>query len=230
MSIPVITISRQRGSGADAIAALVARKLGVPLYDRQVLARAAAEAGVSQEAVLDAERRQGFLSRMLEALGRYGTLATDVPAPVMPDTIAGSLVATSADLRVVIEQIVQRIADAGPGVIIGHGAGQVALRGRCDALHIFIHAPFEQRVQRMMAYGHLSRDEAEKDVEEMDRGRSEYFKETYDVNWYDLRLYDLVVNSGGRRYEDVADEICAVARALADRSTIETPDPRMVHA
>jgi len=222
MRDPVITISRQRGSGADEIAALVAQQLNIPLYDQQVLSRAAAESGVSESAMADAERSQGFLSRMLESLGRYAGMGVEGSVPI--DFSSVSMLYTSADFRAVIEQILRNIADSGPGVIVGHGGAQVALRRRPDVLHVFIHAPMENRIRRMMALRHLNREEAKKDVEQTDRERTEFFKNNYNINWYDLRLYDLVINSGPRQYQDVAEEICTVARMMPDRTLAETPD------
>jgi cytidylate kinase len=209
MSLPVITISRQRGSGADDIAVIVAQALNVPLYDRQVLAEAARAAGVDETTIATAERRQGLLARIFEELGRFGALGTGAPSPSFDEP---SVLIASVDFRAVVEQVLQGIAEQGPCVIVGHGAGQVALRDRPDVLHVFLHAPFEQRVQRMMAYGKLDRTAAEKDVREADRERSAYFKDYYGLNWYDLRLYDLVLNTAGRTYADVAEEICAAAR------------------
>jgi cytidylate kinase len=131
---------------------------------------------------------------------------------------------TSADFRGVIEEVLRNIADSGPGVIIGHGGAQVALRRRPDVLHVFIHAPKENRIRRMMALLNTNYEAAKKDVEETERERTEFFRANYNVNWYDLRLYDLVINSGGREYTDVADEICAVARVTAERTHAEAPD------
>ncbi|MHB8575151.1 MAG: cytidylate kinase family protein, partial [Dehalococcoidia bacterium] len=92
---PVITVSRQRGSGADDIAQLVAQKLDVPLYDQQVISNAAREAGVSETAMQDAERSQGFLSRMLESLGRYAGMGVEGSVPL--DFSSVSMLYTSAE-------------------------------------------------------------------------------------------------------------------------------------
>ncbi len=228
MRQPVITISRQRGSGADEISALVAQKLNIPLYDQQVLSRAASESGVSEAAMEDAERSQGFLSRMLESLGRYAGMGVEGAVPI--DFSSVSMLYTSADFRTVIEQVLRNIADSGAGVIIGHGGAQVALRRRPDVLHVFVHAPFEHRIRRMMLLRNIGRDEAKKDVEETDRERTEFFRTNYNVNWYDLRLYDLVVNSGGRDFDAVAQEICEVAIQTTDRAAADTPDHPSKHA
>jgi cytidylate kinase len=221
MRQPVITISRQRGPGADDIAAMVAQKLGIPLYDNQVLSRAAAEAGVSEAAMLDAERHHGFLSRMLESLGRYAGVGTEGSVPM--DFSSVSMLYTSADFRAIIEEVLRNIADSGPGVIIGHGGAQVALRRRPDVLHVFLHAPKEFRIRRIMQLRGVDHDEAKRDVEETEKERTDFFRTNYNVNWYDLRLYDLVINSGGRSYEEVADEIVMVARQMPDRTVAEAP-------
>ena len=223
MRKPVITISRQRGSGADEIAALVAEKLDIPLYDQQVISHAAAEAGVSEAVIADAGRSRGFLGRMLESLGRYAGMGVEGNVPV--DFSSVSLFYTSADYRAVIEQVLRKIADSGPGVIIGHGGAQVALRRRSDVLHVFIHAPRQQRIRRMMSLLNVGREEAERDVGDTDRERTDFFRSNYNVNWYDLRLYDLTVNTGGRNFGAVADEICTVAQETLDRNPGDTPDP-----
>jgi cytidylate kinase len=211
MHQPVITISRQRGSGADDIAALVAQTLGIPLYDHEVIAQAAREAGVSEATIAAAARHQGFVQRMLDSLNRVATLELGAPAP----TVGGaSLLGTSADYRAIVEQVLRSIADSGPGVIVGHGGGQVALQGRADVLHVFIHAAFEQRVQRMMTYGQLDRKAAEQDVQREDRERTAFFKQHYGLNWYDLRLYDLVLDSSRRTYQELAADICSVVQLL----------------
>jgi len=189
-----------------------------------VLAQAAAAAGVSQDTIATAAHQQSFLSRMLEALGRSGLATTDGGSAAAFE--AGPTLASSTDYRAVIEQVLRRIADRGPRVIVGHGGGQVALRGRADVLHVFLHAPFEQRVLRMISYAGLSRAAAEADVQQTDRERAAFFKQNYDVNWYDLRLYDLVLNTAGAPYAETAAQICAMAHRVADRALLDTPDPR----
>lgn len=223
MRQPVITISRQRGSGADEIAALVAQKLEIPLYDHQVISRAAREAGVSEAAIQGAARSQGFLTRLMDSLGRYAGMGVEGTIPA--DFSSSQMLFTSADYRAVIEQALCSIADSGAGVIVGHGGAQVALRRRPDVLHVFIHAPLEQRVHRIMAWQHVEYDQARKDCVETDKERTDFFRTNYNVNWYDARLYDLVINSGGHTWEQVAELICQVAREMPDRTVADTPDP-----
>ena len=208
----VITLSRQRGSGGDTIAALVAQDLQIPLYDQQVLARAAEQAGVSQDFVAAA----GDPARLRrpaagDARPQRRVLAGHTRRPVA----AAATGEPARDTRRPARQHRAghpRLAERGPAVIVGHAAGQVALRDRPDVLRVFIHAPLEQRVQRMMTYGQLSRADAEQDVRQHDEDRTTFFHRNYDLDWYSLRLYDLTINAGGRQYADVAAEMCQVAR------------------
>jgi len=219
---PVITISRQRGSGADEIAALVAQKLNIPLYDQQVISRAAQDAGVSEMTIESAAHSQSFLARLVDSLGRYAGMGVEGSMPA--DFSSVQMLYTSADYRTVIEQVLRSIADTGSGIIIGHGGAQAALRRRPDVLHVFIHAPLEQRIRRIMAWQKVDYDAAKRDCVETDKERTDYFRSNYNVNWYDLRLYDLVINSGGRTWEHVADEICEAAQMMPERSVADTPD------
>jgi cytidylate kinase len=130
---------------------------------------------------------------------------------------------TSADFRAIIEEVLRNIADSGPGVIVGHGGAQAALRRRPDVLHVFLHAPKEFRIRRIMQLRGVDHDEAKRDVEETEKERTDFFRTNYNVNWYDLRLYDLVINTVGRTYDEVADEIVLVARQMPDRTVTEAP-------
>ncbi len=86
----------------------------------------------------------------------------------------------------------------------------------------------EQRIRRIMSLRSIDRETAKRDVEETDRERTEFFRVNYNVNWFDLRLYDLVINSGGREYEAIAEEICMVARQSTDRAAADAPDHPIV--
>src|SRR3954464_1701435 len=98
MKVPLVTISRQYGTNARRVAALVAEQLGVPLYDREILTQAAGLAHVEEEGIADAERHHGVRERLLEGRGRVsGMSAATLP---LPDTVPPPLVYSSADFRV----------------------------------------------------------------------------------------------------------------------------------
>src|SRR5579884_4395685 len=68
MGARVVTISAADGSGAEEVAVAVASALGYPVVSEEILTRAAAEAGVSVEAVADVERRKSFMAKLVGRL------------------------------------------------------------------------------------------------------------------------------------------------------------------
>lgn len=217
---PVVTIARQDGCGGAEIAERVARQLGVPLLDREIISRAAESAGVSEQALSNAERSASLLNRMLESLSMYGTAAG--PDGVSPEVnLSTSLLATSADFRSLLQQALRDIAGAGPAVILGHAA-QVALRDTPGTIHVFLHAPMDYRVARFAHEHGVTVEQARRQLEASDRERVHFFQTAYHVDWYDLRLYDLVLDTQLVGIPAAAEKIAA----LALQATSPLPEAR----
>lgn len=210
MAGPVVTISRQLGSGGDEIATLVAQRLGVPLLDQEVISRAAQVAGVSEEALRAAERHTSLLSRMLESLGKFGA-AGGGEGVALEGLSSTMLLTTSADFRALLERVLREIATAGPAVILGHAA-QIALRDTPGTLHVFIHAPAEFRAAYLARTEGIPLAQARREIEVSDRERARFYQSAYHVNWYDLRLYDLALDTAVLGVHRAADVITEVAR------------------
>jgi cytidylate kinase/L-amino acid N-acyltransferase YncA len=224
MAGPVVTISRQLGSGGDEIATLVAQRLGVPLLDREVISRAAQVAGVSEEALRAAERHSSLLSRMLESLGKFGA-AGGGEGVALEGLSSTMLLTTSADFRALLERVLREIAAAGPAVILGHAA-QIALRDTPGTLHVFIHAPAEFRAAHLARTEGIPLAQARREIEVSDRERVRFYQSAYHVNWYDLRLYDLVLDTSVIGVHRAADVIAEVARQCC----AEAPEPALTPA
>lgn len=186
----LITISRQMGSDGEEVARLLAEKLGVPYLDREIISRAAALAGVSEETVQEAERAQSFLDRMVELLGRY-PVAAELGAP-MPDLPATPAL-TVETYRKLIEDVIHSVVEKGPAVILGHG-GQMVLRDNPGVLRVFICAPIERRIAYMMTREGLTATVSRKRLQEEDNRIADYFRTYYRVNWNDPLIYDLTIN------------------------------------
>ena len=219
MPYPVVTIARQTGSGGDEVAALVAEQIGVPLLDQEIISRAAQTAGVSEAALRASQRHSGFLSRMLESLGKFGTAGAEGTA--LEGFSSTALLTTSADFRALLAQVLRDVAASGPAVILGH-AGQVALRDVPNTFHVFIHAPLEYRAHRLARADNIPLEQARREIEENDRERVRFFRTAYHVDWYDLRLYDVVADTSILGVHGVANMIAELARK-AGQLTEETP-------
>ncbi len=97
-------------------------------------------------------------------------------------------------VREVVQQILPNIADEGNCVIVGRGSAYY-LRTRLDAFHVFIYAPFEERVRRLRSTGKTEKESIEL-AETVDRERADFVKQYFDIEWPDRHRFHLMVNSG----------------------------------
>jgi cytidylate kinase len=187
-----ITISRQMGSLGDELALEVAQRLGWRRVCRDLINRAAVEAGVPQVALAE-----------LDELGFFGLR----PRP--------------ADWRAYqrqVERIIAGLADQGNVVIVGRG-GQMVLRGRPDVLHVRVIASLEARVARLQQERNISEEAAEASLEASRKVRARYIRRSYDVDLDDPALYHLVINTGLLRLPQAASLVVQALRELADQKT-----------
>lgn len=210
----VITIARQFGSGGDELARQLADAYSVPLLDREILAQAASQAGVSEETVADCERRRSFFEQVFERLAL--PFAGDYMDPAVITTNSMSFV-TNNDYRRMIERVIAHVADEQSAVIVGH-AGQVVLRDRPHVLTVLVHADMDDRVRRVMEREEVGPEEAQRLIHDRDRDWAEMFRSAYRLDCMDARLYDLVINRS-RIGEEVALQLVLSAfarRPVAD--------------
>ena len=186
-----ITLSRQMGSGGSYIGYLVAGKLGFKFIDREVLRQAADHLGteVSQLEHQD-ERSSGLIEKLIRGffLGapEAATTARHLKRPVY-----------DRDLFSLECRIMNEIAERYSAVIIGRG-GFHALRKRPEGsvIRVFIHAPLEFRVQRVMkARNIVDAAEARSIIEESDRRRARFIRDMVGVEWTDAKNYHLCIDS-----------------------------------
>jgi cytidylate kinase len=206
----IIAISRQLGASSHLIAVNVAQQLGLPLFDQEIINRAASAAGVEPDVIIAAETVPSLITRIVEHLGRH-PLAMEpesLPATVLPP----DLILTSSDYRYLIDSVVQQIAEQQSAVILGHGAAQT-LADRPGVLRVFVLAPLETRARRHASERGVSEDQARQMVRDNDKARAEFFRHYYDMDWTNARRYDLVLNTGRLSDKVAADLIVMTARA-----------------
>ncbi len=176
----VVTVSRQYGSGGRYIAKMLAQQLGVPIYDKQIIAMTAQNFGFSKDFVATYEERP--INRFYYAFSLGGT-----------DFHSG----LSMNDKIFIEQsnIIKEIAAKGPCILVGRCADYV-LRDRPDLVKIFIHAQMQRRVERAVQYYGLSEQEAIKAIRKSDRQRKKYHKDYANLDWDCVDNYHLSLDSG----------------------------------
>lgn len=188
--IPVITISRQYGAGGREIAGLVAEKLGVKLYDRQIVHIAAAKIGLddlSENDLLELENYVKPLSMSFLPFRSFGMNMTDSSQKVF--------MTESAAIR--------KLAEDGPCVILGRSADYV-LRKFENKFSIFVCADDEFREARgKEVYG----GKTLKELDQEDKKRARYYNYYTGQNWGEGQNYDLVVNTSRDSLDKISDAI-----------------------
>jgi cytidylate kinase len=203
--MPIVTVSRQYGSGGSEVADRVARALGWHLYDNDVVDQVASRLGItSAEVSAREERVPSLMERMTSAM------ALGVPE-VMP--IAGDIVAHPSEERMVemTQRVIEDAVRAGPAVLVGRGA-QCMLANREDALHVYCYAAFPDLVRYAIDHLGESPADAPRRVQEVNHQREEYVKHHWKRDWRDLANYDLCVNTGRLGLDGAAELITQVAR------------------
>ncbi|NLT42952.1 MAG: cytidylate kinase-like family protein [Anaerolineae bacterium] len=200
----VVTVSRQTGSDGDDVARMVAADLGVPYAAREIIEKAAFQAGLPQE-VLDAKEKESSQERTFATSDMVGLVRRS-------QTGRRQQLADSLYLQYVSEAVRQFAADS--CVIAGRGS-QFILQDRPDAVHVHIYAPEAFRVARMMQLEQLSREAAQRAVRIGDAERAAFTKRYFNnANWRNPDYYNLMVDTGRIGVDAAAAIIVAAARSL----------------
>jgi cytidylate kinase len=181
----LLTIEREYGSGAAAIAATLAERLGWKLWDHLLTEEIARIAQVDPSAVLRCdERMDSRLHRLAKVFWR-GSYERSTP-------LASQIFDTDRMVWM-MQEITNRIAGEGNAVLVGRGAPYF-LREHADAFHVFLYAPRAEKIRRTMADGH-SQAEAEELVDLVDRERIAYVKHYFNADWPTRSLYHMMLNT-----------------------------------
>jgi cytidylate kinase len=184
--IRLVTIEREFGSGGADIASRLAERLGWKLWDQLLTNEIARLMECDCRAVeKHEEKRDPLYYRLLKGFLR-GSYEGSVHAP------QGKIVDTEC-IREVAERVVKEAAESGNCVIVGRGSAYY-LQNRRDAFHVFVYAPFEEKVRRLRAEG-KSEKEAAQLVERVDRDRAAFIMQYFGVEWPDRQRFHLMVNS-----------------------------------
>ena len=166
----LITITKKAGSSGYEIAKRAANGLSVALYDDQKLQDEALKLGI---------RRDDFKGIDEKAPGFFDQILSRKPEMY----------------RELMEAVVYEVSRRGEGVIVGHGS-QILLQDFHCALHVFIHAADELRIQRFMETRQLGREAAEKLIRKIDDQREGFFRYAFQLEMTNPTLYDLTINTG----------------------------------
>ena len=151
----IINIGRSFGSGGGFVGQAIGKKLGIPVYDNELISKVAEESGYSKSLFAGEEKRSLFSVSSFFASGRLSYLDSGY----VNDNVMFNIQS----------EVIRGIADKGEAVIIGRCADYI-LRDR-PCLNVFVDGPEEYRIRRLMENEHLSAEEAEKLMRRKDRTR-----------------------------------------------------------
>ena len=206
MAPPVITITRQYGSGGSDIAQFVARALGWTVIDNQFVDEVARRAGLPSDEVAQREERAPGL---LERLAR--TLAVASPELFITTAAVPRVEEDEATIVQLTERIIREAASEGRAVLVGRGA-QALLAQRPDALHVYVVASKPWRMKLAVERLGVEPGSVEQVVDDTDRRRDQYVRTYYRRHRQDPAIYDLVVNAERLGFEGAAGVVVAAAQ------------------
>lgn len=187
----IITISRGFGSGGRTIGKAVARKLGIPCYDAELITEMAKQSGFAEDYVREAgEYAPGGLLNSMFTSRAGGPTNEDILWQIQCNMVA-------------------QLAKKGPCVIVGR-CGDYILRDRPDVLKVFVHADMAFRARRIVEVYGQREESPEQRLKEKDKRRSTYYRFYTGRKWGQLDTYDLILNSGVLGIEKCTELICTI--------------------
>ena len=182
----IITIGRQFGSGGRYVGRLLAEKLGIPFYDKELLSEAAKQSGICEEIFEEHDEKptRSLLFSLVTGMQHHmgtGNFYMDMPL----------------NHRIFLAQFdaIRKLAEEGSCVIVGRCADYV-LRENPDTVSIFVKADMPSKIQRAVTYYGVEKDKAEDRIRKADKQRASYYNYYATATWGDVENYDLVVDTG----------------------------------
>ena len=180
----IITIGREYGSGGREIGQAVAKALGIAFYDKELISLAAKKSGLSDEFIANNEQRMrgSFMLNLAAASAYSGGFFSSQYLPL------------SESIFISQAQVIRDIAGKESAVIVGRCADYI-LDGRENTINVFIHAPQDKRVERIMKLHNVDEAAAIKEILTSDKERGNHYFRYTDRKWGKAQNYDICINS-----------------------------------
>ena len=198
----IITISREFGSGGREFGRKLAENLGIEYYDKEIIAKIAAKADLSE----------GYVSEVVE----------NRPVPLFPMTIGATFAAVGVYYPLMIEEsvytaqteVLQELADHGPCVIVGRCADYILKS--YNPFKFFVYADMPSRMERCMKRStpeeHYSEKEMKKRINSVDESRAKYYDFYTGQKWGARQNYTVCVNTTGMSIDKMAQNFAQMLK------------------
>lgn len=196
----VITIARQYGSGGRTVGQMLAEKLNIHFYDKELLKLASDESGINEALFGNADEKVSMNSKLFH-LTKTGYSGELIPPESEDFTSNDNLFNYQA-------KIIRQLAQEESCVIMGRCADYV-LKENDNVLSVFVHAPLDFCIEQAGAKHSMSPRELEKLIHKIDKHRGDYYKYYTGREWTDARNYDLCLDSSKLGFDRCVEEIIA---------------------
>lgn len=187
----IVSISREFASGGREIAKILAERLKIAYYDRNLLDE------IAREKLGDADKLRKF---------------DEVPRLFLRRTVRGMTSSAEENVAQIQFDYLTKLADSGePFVIVGRCADEVLSEYK-GLVKIFVLADEESKIERICESRECGRDEARGIMVRHDRSRKAYHNYYCDIKWGDSRGYDITINSSRLGIRKTADVLEAYIR------------------
>ena len=197
MEKKIITISREFGSGGRTIGRMVAERLGIPFYDKELVDQIALESG--------------FAPKFVEEHGEHSPGSSLFSYAFAPQGVPGVMNGLStADFLWNIQcSVILQLAEQGPCVFVGRNADYI-LKDRQDALHAYVFADVAYRAERIVRRYGESDKSPEQRLQEKDKRRRVNYQHYTGRTWGQSQNYHLSLDTGVLGIDQCADIVCQI--------------------
>lgn len=192
----VISIGRQYGAGGYAVADYLSNKLGIKVYDKELITMAAKDSGINPDAFkgVDEKRHNSFLFGLFHSF------------MLSSDASFNSSILTNENLFKIQSDVIEQIASEESCIIIGRCADYI-LRERENIHTVFLTADLDSRIERIVSRNQVSIDKATSLIEQTDQSRAKYYEFYTMKKWGAAESYDLCINTSRHGVEKTGDYI-----------------------
>ncbi|MCM1568275.1 MAG: cytidylate kinase-like family protein [Roseburia sp.] len=205
----VITIARQYGSGGKTIGEMLADRLGIHYYDKELMKLASDDSGINEALFVNADEK--LKNTRLFSIAKNVYSGELIPPESDDFTSSDNLFNYQA-------KIIRQLAKEESCVIIGRCADYV-LKEYDNVLSVFIHAPADFCLEQAAKKHSMNRRDLERYIHKIDKHRAEYYKYHTGMNWTDARNYDLCLDSSKLGFERCTEEIMAYIKVRFDKQS-----------
>ena len=189
----VITISREYGSGGRYIAQLLAKKLGIKLYDKELIEKVKEETGYSKDYIEQNEQK------------RVGT-----------DFINDNAITNEDELFNAEFSIINDLYEKESCIIVGRCADYI-LKDKKDVINVFVYSSTENKIKRAINYYNIKEKDAQKTIKQINKQRANHYKHYTQRQWGNPENYDICINSD---YLGIEKSVDIIAEMLSHKTAV----------